>query len=250
MSSTKKLSDWYYFAELYSEPVYNGIPSHNIWADIIEDIVPQNIPDKIHILDLFCGRGKLVQELIKRGYLATGIDLSEKMLYYARQNAPDAEFILDDARLFNLPPTFHVVAVPNASLTEIASLEELTSTFQNVWGALLENGYFAFSMNKEERFARDWAESGYSDDLVWIQSQTYNSEEKIRRTKGIMFKLINDNWQRFDGTFLNRAHSPAEVQSALEKVGFKEVKVYHPGSDPKFYEMDERIVYVARKLLS
>ena len=250
MSSSTELLDRYYFAELYNEPVYHGRSVTHIWLEILENLVPQNISDKAHILDLCCGRGKLVQELIKKGYRATGMDLSEKMLHYARENAPDAEFILEDARFFKLPPTFHVVVSPGGSLEEIASLEKLTNTFHNVWAALLENGYFAFSLSKEEGLARDEIESGFTDDYAWIVSESYDPEEKIRQTKGVVFQLINENWQRFEGTFLDRAYSPTEIKSALEKAGFKEVEIYHPGSDPTFFEMDEKIVYVARKLLS
>src|SRR5262245_571076 len=52
------------------------------------------------ILDLCCGTGQIAAGLIERGYLVTGLDGSQAMLDFARENAPGAELIRADARSF------------------------------------------------------------------------------------------------------------------------------------------------------
>lgn len=49
------------------------------------------------ILDLGCGAGIPVdQELIKKGHLVTGLDISETQIALAKKNCPDGEFIVKD----------------------------------------------------------------------------------------------------------------------------------------------------------
>ncbi|MFH7023867.1 MAG: class I SAM-dependent methyltransferase [Heteroscytonema crispum UTEX LB 1556] len=84
----------------------------------------------------------MAQYLLEQGYKVTGLDMSKEMLHYARQNAPSARFIQDDARYFKLSPTFDAVISPSASLNHIMSLEELKSVFQNVYTSLIQNGVF------------------------------------------------------------------------------------------------------------
>lgn len=45
------------------------------------------------VLDLGCGTGALIPELIKKGYTVTGVDASDNMLETARKNNPNVEFI-------------------------------------------------------------------------------------------------------------------------------------------------------------
>lgn len=60
-------------------------------------------------MNFCCGTGQLVKELQDKGFKTIGIDASEAMLNYARQNAPLSEFICSDARYFNLSSKFHAV---------------------------------------------------------------------------------------------------------------------------------------------
>lgn len=48
------------------------------------------------VLDVACGTGDMVVELLKRGCTVTGIDLSEEMLAIAKQKTPQAEYMLAD----------------------------------------------------------------------------------------------------------------------------------------------------------
>lgn len=56
------------------------------------------------ILDISCCTGRHAIELSKRGYMVTGIDLSENLLRRAREKAnmedPRADFLRHDAREF------------------------------------------------------------------------------------------------------------------------------------------------------
>lgn len=50
-----------------------------------------------HVLDVACGTGDMVVELMKQGCTVTGVDISEEMLSIARQKAPRATYMLANA---------------------------------------------------------------------------------------------------------------------------------------------------------
>ncbi len=247
MSSKTRYSKFDAFAFSYSD---EGIESCNIWLVLMEKFILQHLPKDAHILDLCCGTGELVQRLQIKGYQAIGLDGSEEMLHYAHKNTPGCKFILDDARFFKLPPTFHAVVSAHNSLSYVTKLEELASVFQNVYAAMMENGWFAFDLSQEERMKGNTSKSNFADDFAIIQSHSYNSEEKIGRESFVIFRLIDGGWQRSDTTLIQRPYSIAEVQSALERVGFTEISFYDAERDLGVDGMAERIFYICRKPLS
>ena len=50
-----------------------------------------------HVLDVACGTGDMVVELLKREADVTGADLSQEMLAIAKQKAPSATYMVADA---------------------------------------------------------------------------------------------------------------------------------------------------------
>lgn len=101
--------------------------------------------------------GHLTKKLIENHFVVTGIDGSAQMIEYARQNAPDAAFIVDDARYFNINEQFEYVISTGDSLNHILKLDELKSVFRNVYSILHSEGTFVFDMNMEKGFLENWA---------------------------------------------------------------------------------------------
>lgn len=250
MSSINRYSNYDVIASMYDD---KGNRQHDIVVEQLEKLVLQDIPEGAHIFDLGCGTGKVVERLLKKGYQVTGLDGSEGMLHYARENAPGAEFILDDARFFKLPPTFHAVISTDVVLNYVISLEELKSVFHNVYAAMLDNGIFAFEMYLEELCESDWSRpdsaGDVKDDNAWVVRSNYDPDSKVLRNDTTRFQLIKGNWQRSDVTFLLKAYSVADVQLALEKVGFTEVTIYDIERDLGVDEAHGRACFVCRKLL-
>ncbi|MBD2529852.1 class I SAM-dependent methyltransferase [Nostoc flagelliforme FACHB-838] len=202
------------------------------------------------ILDLCCGTGHMAQHLIEQGYKVTGLDISEAMLRYARENAPNAQFILDDARFFKLPPSFDAVISPSGSLNHIMTIEELQQVFTKVYNALLDNGVFLFALNLEDGYT-SWngviTDGDVKDDFAWACCDSYNSREKIGQFKITIFQLVEKVWQRFDINNLVRAYSQGEISSALECVGFKNINVYERNGNLANSECNDFAIFVGHK---
>jgi len=229
-SSATRYRDYDNFARIHSESW--GLELRQ-WLPDIEDFIrkhfPENSPERPKILDLCCGTGDLAQGLHQKGYQVTGLDGSEEMLRYARQNSPDSEFILDDARFFKLPSTFHGVISTMYGLNHIITIEELTNVFRNVYAALLSNGVFIFDLKLDEFYRSSWHNSvlgDIKDEYVWTMLRCYNSQARLGEIKTAIFQLLEKNWQRSDLTWQVKGYFNNEIKSALQDVGFKNIRIY------------------------
>ena len=194
---------------------------------VLGELVLPDISTVDIILDLCCGTGQLARFLSEEGYDVTGIDGSEEMLKYARENAPGVDFICEDARTFNLPPSFGLVTSFFDSLNHVMTREELTSVFRNVYTCLLEEGLFIFDMNLEPGFLTQW--QGYfgivEDDHVCLFPQSYDPEKRVARFDATMFRLT-DFWYRSDVTLLQKCYSVEEITGALSESGFALLDIF------------------------
>lgn len=232
-----RYQDYDAFAHIHSQ---SWGPELKQWLPDIEAFLkqhlPKNIPPSPKILDLCCGTGELAHGLHEKGYQVTGLDGSEEMLRYARQNSPDSEFILDDARFFKLPPTFHCVISTTYGLNHVITLEELTSVFRNVYEALLSNGVFIFDLKLDEYYRASWHKSvlgDIKDEYVWTMLRCYNSQERLGQIKTTIFQLLEKNWQRWNLNWQVKGYFRDEIELALRDVGFKNIHVYDVERDFK-----------------
>lgn len=233
---------------------------------LLEKLLLPRVPEKGQVLDLCCGTGQIAQQLILKGYQVTGLDGSEKMLHYARENAPQGTFILADARSFHLSPTFDAVISTDSSLNHIMSLDELKQVFRNVYAALKDGGLFLFDLGLENRYRNIQINDGeLQQNYAWIVGETYDREQKtgsftitlfqppqpnsgkamtsgnslIQRLKcliynrilrplrpSILLQLIAKDWQPSTMTFAVKPYAKTDVQATLEATGFTQVGIY------------------------
>lgn len=91
-SSATRYREYDIFARIHSD---SWGPELRQWLPDIEKFLRQHLPENLSkhpkILDLCCRTEELAQGLHLKGYQVTGLDGSEEMLRYARQNSPDSE---------------------------------------------------------------------------------------------------------------------------------------------------------------
>jgi SAM-dependent methyltransferase len=247
MSSKTLYSGYEPLARIFNEDWAPGILKETLPA--VEKLLLPHLPKEAHILDLGCGTGQLTQQLLVKGYKVTGLDSSQGMLRYARENAPTGEFILGDARFFEFPPTFDGV-VSIGAFNYVMKLEELTGVFHNVYAALLENGLFVFYVYLEEEYLSNWngnMSGNVKEEYAWAARNSYQPKEKIAQMNLTIFSLVEENWQRLDTTILERCYSSAEIKSALENVGFTEISIIDAQRDLAIPKRAGNTYFVCRK---
>lgn len=245
---------WLYNQTMGPQYCTNQLPA-------LELMLLSQLPQGAKLLDLCCGTGHLMQPLIERRYNVIGLDGSEAMLDYARQNAPQAKIILGDARTFKLSSLDGVYST-SASLNHVLDLEELKAVFHNVYQALNQNGSFMFDLNHAEQMEKWWnnqlAEGEIESEFAWYITPNYNKNTRLGNFKITLFQnkdhTITTNWKRFykilnsplltklrlrvianfqrwkkwhtsEITYQVRGYLLSEVQTALAEVGFTNIEI-------------------------
>ena len=217
---------------------------------ILDHLVLQNLAPGSAVLDLCCGTGQLAAELAQQGYRTTGLDGSEQMIEIARQNAPDVEFVVQDARNIALPHTFSAVFSTFDSLNHVMSPEGLEQVFHSVFAVLEGGGYFAFDLNMEEGYRSRWRGSfGYvEEDHVCVVRSSHDSDEKTGRLDVTLFELKGSAWRRSDFPLTQRWYGESEIRGRLRKAGFEQLQSV--GGNDAVLEgslHEGRMFFVARK---
>lgn len=228
------------------------------WADFPKQVLPalqRLVLDKIdkaaRILDLCCGTGQLAQLLTEKGYRVTGVDGSEELLRFARENAAGALFIVDDARTFRVSSPCGAVFSTYDSLNHMMSLKDLRAVFQRVHRTLSDSGYFAFDLNMEEGFKARWRGSFniVADDHVVAVRARYLRENRFGEMIFTLFFLEDDDtcWARSDVVLTQRCYTQQDVVDALESSGFTQIMVYDAQNDLDLQGQVGRSLFVCQK---
>ncbi len=235
------------FAWAYNQML--GPDSMARFLPIVEKLVLSRCVPGARVLDLCCGTGQLARELSERGYAVTGIDGSEGMLNFARENAPAAEFIASDARGFEFEPTFQAAVSAYDSLNHVMSIEDLRQVFRNVYGALVDGGVFQVDLNMEEGYKARWIGPTHvlCDDYAVLMGHRYDEASKVGTVPLTVFRLIDGQWTRSDTTLTQRCYTEAEILDALKDAGFANVDTYRGDTDLDFPGGIGREFFLGRK---
>ena len=186
--------------ELYDHPKYyeiafsfRDIPKE---VDLFEEcfIRFSRIPVK-SVLELGCGNSPHMEELVRRGYQYTGLDLSKAMLEYSQDKAKrigaEVSLIHADMNDFSLEKGVDFVYVMLGSLSA-ASTSELLRHFDRVADVLKEGGLYLLDWCIH--FEPPWAlESG----------GTWEMERDGTRVKTtVSWKLLNQAEQTYQETMV------------------------------------------------
>lgn len=215
---------------------------------VFDRLVLQHLSAGASILDLCCGTGQIANALAGRGYRVTGIDGSEQMIALARQNAPGASFIVDDARTFELNDTFQAVFSIFDSLNHIMTMDDLAAVFRRVYASLEPGGWFLFDLNTEEGFTVNWQGSFgiVDDDAVIVAQSNYEPETRVGTFEVTMMLLKGGVWEHSDLKLTQRCHAEADIIDALHRSGFVQVQALDSAHDLNL-GLSGRCFYICRK---
>ena len=178
MTTTPRYTDYDTWAWLYNETM--GPDYSRAQLKFLQRVLLPDLPPNAAILDLCCGTGQLIHPLIAAGYQVTGLDGSDGMLTYARQNAPQATYLLEDARRFHQPEQFDGVFSTSASLNHIMTPEDLTQVFSHVYEALRPGGLFVFDINHPAQMEKWWRNQIVEGEIIsryaWRLTPEYQPE--------------------------------------------------------------------------
>jgi len=217
------------FARVYNAK-WSGFAKHI--APFIHDFYASTVvgQENKSVLDLCCGAGHLACHFLEKGYRVTGLDLSEYMLQYARENthqfiqSGQARFIQANASDFRMDERFGLVVSTFDALNHLDNEQALKRCFECVYK--VSEGLFIFDLNTRNGLKR-WNSiqvDENSDDALIITRGIYDGSSDKAWTRITGFIQARDGlYERFEETAFNSAFEMAGVKSALLDVGWKNV---------------------------
>ena len=246
-------------AEIYDD--INKVVDYSAFADFYEKCFEKYMDARPElVLDLACGTGKMTEELDRRGYDMTGIDLSYDMLMIAKDRAYDLGreeqllYLCQNMTSFELYGTVDACVCTLDGLNYLTFENELEQTFGNVHTYLIPDGLFIFDMSTKYKFENIYASNSYlyegkSDvgDYFCAWQNMYDCESEICEFALTTFvKNQNGSYRRADEVQYQRMYEAGSVRSLLEKCGFEILAITGSLDFSPLCDSDERMFFVAR----
>jgi SAM-dependent methyltransferase len=206
------------------------------------------------LLDICCGTGQLAVHFLEHHYRVVGLDLSDAMLDYARQNAArwveggQARFVQGDAAAFDLDDRFGLAVSTYDALNHLPDEEALRACSACVHRVLVPGGTFLFDLNTRACLKANWngvrvqnteelflMDSGFCDEQgnkAWVKITGFVRipeaasapedtpvHQGVRRGEGL--------YERFEQIAYNTIFDLAWVQDALRETGYSHVHCAH-----------------------
>jgi SAM-dependent methyltransferase len=245
---------WYktFFGEDYLHIYEPILTSERTQRDVDSIVNLLALPQGSSILDLCCGHGRHAIPLAQRGYMVTGLDLSEVFLREAEKEAlakgVHVDWLHGDMR--NIPFENEFDAVINI-FTAFGYLEdqgEDQKVLQQVCKALKSGGLFLIETIHREGLMRHYASQHieyYPQGLIVLEERSFNlltSRNEVKVT------MIHIDGQRKEYSHSLRVYTLTELAQMLTVAGLQ-VKAYLGAWDSSALTIDSfRLILLGQKV--
>ena len=201
------------------------------------------------LLDICCGIGRMAGELARRGFVVTGVDITEQYLQTAREDAAyeklPIEYINIDAREFKKPGCFDIAVNLYNSFGFFADPKDDLLLVRNAYESLKPGGCFMIETVGKEISVRDFTEGEWFERAGFTVLTKYEVLDSwsIMKNKWILIK----DGKRVEKEFTQRLYSAVELRALLLQAGFSSIEIYGDWNE-KPYDIDAaKLIVVGRK---
>jgi SAM-dependent methyltransferase len=203
----------------YYDLLYND-KNYEEESNYINNLIKKHNDRALKILDVGCGTGKHAECLNNLGYELTGIDLSDKMIEIAKNNAKkndyDIVYNIANANQFNLNKKFDIVISLFHVISYQTSNKKLINTFKSINKHLEINGLLIFDF---------WYGPGVLSELPSSRKKVFKSKDLEIYRKSIPKMIYSKNL--VDVSF------EIDVKSLKQSFSFKENHLMRYLFDPE-----------------
>ena len=214
------------------------------------DYVARILDDRKNGLDVGCGTGKFTVGLIKRGFSTVGSDVSVEMLEKANQYALSegikATFVNQSATSLTLARPVDFIT---ACCDVVNYIKNPKTFFARAYKFLKEGGVLTFDISSEYKLRTVLANNVFTDsneDVTYVWENVLN-KNSVDICLTFFTKQPNNYYARSVETQTQFIHTTDDIITALEDVGFTDVKTYGFLSDVAPSAREERVQFVAYK---
>lgn len=223
------------------------------WADYVEGHFSRLKRPVRAVLDLACGTGSLTEELSRRGYEVTGVDLSPEMLSLAEEKCRDLpvrpRFFCQAMESLRLPYEVDACVCCLDSVNYVLKPQRLQRAFQRVFDCLAPGGLFLFDADTPEKLesmdGQVFLDETEDEFCVWRGE--YSPKGRICSFWMDIFRREGRVWFRGEELHREYAYSMEELEEYLRKAGFARIKQYGELKRRSPVPGEQRVFFAARK---
>jgi SAM-dependent methyltransferase len=238
------------FAYIYDDLM--GNVDYEKWTDHVEAIFKKYGIKPKSVVDLACGTGGVTNILAGRGYQVTGVDLSEDMLYVAREKARKSglsiPYICQDMTRLELHQPVDAITCMCDGFNYILDKADLQRTLQRIYDYLCPGGILVFDISSHYKLSSILANNTMADpdeeiSLIWLNQ--FNKDTQILEMSLTFFVREGSMYNRSDETHLQRAYHEDEIMELLQECGFTQRETFAPFSLTPPKKRSQRIFFAA-----
>jgi 2-polyprenyl-3-methyl-5-hydroxy-6-metoxy-1,4-benzoquinol methylase len=238
------------FAYIYDTLMKNV--DYEKWTDQIEAIFKKYGKAPKTVADLACGTGGITNTLAARGYRATGIDLSEDMLYVAREKARKSglriPYICQNIVQLELHKPVDAIVCMCDGLNYILDKADLKKALERIYHFLNPGGILVFDISSHYKLSsvlgnHTMADTGEDISLIWLNQ--FNKETQILEMNLTFFTKDGSRYKRTDETHLQRAYQEDEILALLTECNFTDTESFSPDRLTSPKKRSQRIFFAA-----
>jgi SAM-dependent methyltransferase len=211
------------------------------------------------ILEIMSGTGSIAIPLAQAGHDVTGVELAAPMLAEARRKSQaagvDINWVLGDARAFDLDRQFRLVLLPSNSICHLLTRDDLEACLASVARHLQPDGRFALNVfvpslpllitspDVEQEFG-GYTEPVSGEQVVLTQRSRYDAATQVKHHQ--LFRRVGDGPVEPDGELAMRIYFPQELDALLWYNGFAIEAKY--GEDGRPFDAQSAMQYFVLRL--
>ena len=252
LKRVEKMSNYSIFSYYYDALTKNV--NYKERVGYILDILNRHSITPETILDLACGTGSVMIELLKKGYDVFGIDASPDMLVQAKDKCIEAGFedsllVCQKMQELEIPEKVDTILCCLDSINHLNSKKTLSETLNRVFSCLNNNGAFIFDINTLYKHKHILAYNAFvyeTEDVfcVWQNEYTHLGKVKINLD---FFEYQGKLYDRYSESFYEQTYEIDEYVEMLKEAGFREVYCYDDCKLTDPHEKSERVYFIAIK---
>lgn len=227
---------------------------YNRWVDYIEEIYCKEGLNPKTVLELACGTGNITNRLAKRRYNIVGVDISSEMLTFAKSKAHDmgieVKYLNQDMRELDYNKKLDSILCLCDGFNYILEDDDLLSVFKRVHSLLKEDGLFIFDISSYYKLSEILGNNIYAEnfeDVSYIWENYFDEKTSMCELDLTIFKRKKELFERHQECHYQRAYKVEEILSVLNKIGFKNIRMYKAFTFENFEINDDRVNFICKR---
>lgn len=203
------------------------------WTDQVEKIFQKYDKRPKFIVDLACGTGGVTNVLAERGYQVVGVDLSEDMLFVAREKARKSglrvSYVCQDMAELTLHRPVDAILCMCDGFNYILYEKKLKQTMLRIARYLKPGGILVFDISSYYKLSSILGNHTMADDdeqISFIWMNHFDRETSLLEMNLTFFEKQGSLYKRSNETHWQRAYYAEEMIDLLKECGFTDIASY------------------------